>query len=139
MRLPLSLSALALCAMAFSAQAQPVPGNTVEPVSTGTLRNLCSTPSTDPNAATAVGFCRGFMIGVGQYHVGATGPGRSPPIFCLPTPTPTLEAVQAAFVIWAAGNPQYAAEKAVDGVLRFASTAYPCPTPPAPSRRPASR
>jgi len=139
MRLPLSLSGLALCAMAFAAQAQPVPGDAVQPVSTGTLRNLCSTPSTDPNAATAVGFCRGFLIGVGQYHAGTTGPRGSAPIFCLPTPTPTMEAVQADFVTWAAGNPQYAGDKAVDGLLRFASTAYPCPTPPAPPRRAASR
>ncbi len=142
MRLPLSLSGLALCAMAFAAQAQPLPGDAVQPVSTGTLRNLCSTPTTDPNAAIAVGFCRGFMIGVGQYHAGISGPGGARPIFCLPNPTPTLETVQADFVAWAAGNPQYAVEKAVDGLMRFAAAAYPCPTPPpAPpaARRPANR
>jgi hypothetical protein len=64
-----------------------------------------------------------------------TRPGGQAPIFCLPNPAPTLDEAQAAFVAWARANPQHAGDKAVDGLLRWAASAYPCPTPPPPARR----
>ena len=99
-------------------------------VTTAMLAAACSASGTDMVGATAIGYCRGFITGAGQYHQEMTA-GR-PPIFCLPNPSPTLEAVQVSFVSWARSNPQHANEKALDGLLRWASDTYPCaPTPAA--------
>ena len=115
--------ALGLAALAASAAptlAQP------GPVITGQLAELCG--SLDPAASA---YCRGFLTGAGQYHVAVTAPGALDPIFCLPTPSPSLDQSQSAFVAWARANPQFANERAIDGVMRWAASAYPCP-PPAP-------
>ena len=46
----------------------------------------------------------------------------------------TLEGLQAAFIAWAAANPDRLNERAAEGVLRFAAATYPCAAP-APARR----
>ena len=94
------------------------------PVTTGPLAELCA--SSD---AAAVAYCRGFLVGAGQYHEASTARGGLSPIFCLGDVMPTVEQAQAAFVAWARANPQYAGDRAIDGVMRWATTAYPCPTP----------
>lgn len=117
-RLALGLAALA--ASAGPAFAQP------GPVTTGPLVELCA--SLDPAASA---YCRGFLTGAGQYHTAVTAPGALDPIFCLPTPSPSLDQSQSAFVAWARANPQFANDRAIDGVMRWAASAYPCPPPPA--------
>ena len=121
------LGAMLLAAAAASASAQPAsPG----PLSTATLANLCAAPDGEGDLAHAQGFCRGFLIGAWQYHTEITRPGGRPPIFCLaPAAAPSLAEAQAAFVSWAAAHAQYADDKAIDGLLRWAATAYPCQTP----------
>lgn len=108
-------------------------------LSTGVLAALCAATGTDSDSTTAAGYCRGFIVGVGQYNVEISRPGGILPAFCLPQPTPTLEFVQASFVAWVNANPQHRDSKAVDGLLRWASTTYPCaapaPTPAAAPRR----
>ncbi|MFC7476463.1 Rap1a/Tai family immunity protein [Dankookia sp. GCM10030260] len=105
-------------------------------VTTATLAEACSASGTDMIGATAIGYCRGFITGAGQYHT-EMSVGRTP-IFCLPSPSPTLEAVQVSFVAWARANPQRGQEKALDGLLRWASDTYPCPPAPA-AAQPAAR
>jgi hypothetical protein len=102
-----------------------------EPVSTATLASICA--ATSPNAESPLtAFCRGFMVGAGQYHTAvSTATGRR--VFCLPEPSPTIEAVQMAFVGWARANPQHGQERAVDGLMRFAAATYPCPPAAAPA------
>lgn len=102
------------------------------PVTTANLASLCGAPLGEEVGVAAQAFCRGFIIGTGQYHREISRPGGRTPIFCLPNPTPTLEGAQASFVAWAAANPQHANELAVDGVLRWAVATYPCS--PAPAR-----
>lgn len=105
-----------------------------EPVSTATLASICA--ATSPNAESPLtAYCRGFMVGAGQYHSAVTAAtGRR--IFCLPQPSPTIETVQAAFVTWARANTQYGQDLAVDGLMRFAAATYPCPpAPPAATTR----
>jgi hypothetical protein len=97
------------------------------PVTTGPLTGLCA--SSD---AAAVAYCRGFLVGAGQYHEASTARGGLSPMFCLGDATPTVEQAQAAFVAWARANPQYAGDRAIDGVMRWATTAYPCPMPESP-------
>lgn len=122
-----------LLALAAPAVAQaPVPV-----LSTGVLAGLCAATGSDAPSATAAGYCRGFLVGVGQYHVEITRPGGILPAFCLPEPTPTLEAAQASFVAWVNANPQQRDSKAVDGLLAWAAATYPCP--PAPAARRATR
>ena len=103
-------------------------------ITTATLAETCRSAGGDVAGATALGFCRGFMTGAGQYHREISA--HRPPIFCLPTPSPSFEAAQASFVAWAAANAQYADAPALDGLLRWAAATYPCATPgPTPARR----
>src|SRR4051812_5207703 len=100
------LASLALGQAPASAQTPIGPASVV---TTGTLAEACAASGTDMIGATAIGYCRGFITGAGQYHQ-EMSTGRTP-IFCLPSPSPTLEAVQVSFVSWARSNPQHAQEK----------------------------
>ncbi|MFC7691298.1 Rap1a/Tai family immunity protein [Paeniroseomonas aquatica] len=109
---------------------QPVAAQTqTRGITTATLAEACASETREAAGAIAVGFCRGFMAGAGQYHREMST--DRPVIFCLPTPSPSFEAAQASFVAWARGNPQLGGEQAVDGMLRWAAAAYPCPAAPA--------
>jgi len=133
MRIPLTLCAAMAMAAAWmpTAQAQPAPGQ----VTTGVLAGFCG----DSASEAERGFCQGFLIGAGQYHVEVSRPGGSPSVFCLPTPAPSLEQAQADFVTWSQAHPQYAGDKAIDGLMRWSANAYPCPPPPAAPTRPRAR
>jgi hypothetical protein len=99
-------------------------------VTTAQLGDACA--STE---SVQIAYCRGFLVGAGQYHAVITSPpaGR-PPVFCLPAgdALPTIEQAQSAFAAWARANPQHAAERAVEGVTRWAASAFPCPAAAAP-------
>lgn len=128
--------AAGLCLTALSAQAQVIPDNFVGG-RTSDLAALCGAGPSDPSVVSAINYCHGFLMATGQFHAEVTAPGgRVPPMFCLPNPRPDLTTVTAGFVTWARANPQFAATSAVEGVVRYATAAYPCPTPPArPARR----
>ena len=99
------------------------------------LAALCTATPDNPDQAEARGLCRGFLIGVGQYHAALHPVGAGPPpVFCLPDPRPTLAQISAGFAAWASANQQYAAERAVDGVVRWARATYPCAAAPTPRR-----
>ncbi len=120
---------------ALALLALPAMAQTPTPLATSTLATLCSASGTEGDAAIGVGYCRGFIVGVWQYHTVISSPGGLAPIFCLPQAAPTLGEAQVAFVAWTQANPEYASIPASDGVLRWAAAAYPCPTPPpAPAR-----
>jgi hypothetical protein len=109
------------------AWAQGGPAATGVGVTTGELARLCAAGGTDTSSALAVGSCRGFMVGVGQYHAEMTTPGAGrSPVFCLPAPAPTFDAAQGSFVAWSRANPQYAGEKALVGLMRWAAATFPC-------------
>lgn len=102
------------------------PGRTV-----ADLAALCDVGAQDPNRRDAVSYCNGFIVGVGQFHsllTAAGGARRS--LFCIPEPQPTLKQVGAAFVSWTRFNSEYANERAVDGLMRFAVETYLCPIAP---------
>lgn len=124
------LAAVAVLALASgAAQAQPQPASSM--LTTATLAELCgAAPSVSEAPATA--FCRGFIIGAGQYHHAAKRPNERA-LFCLPTPGPTQQEFQTAFAAWARANPQFGSERAVEGLARFVSATYPCP-PAQPAR-----
>jgi hypothetical protein len=122
---------LALGAGLAMTQGSPAPGGIG--VTTAELAQLCAAGSgTSAGSTAAVGACRGFMVGVGQYHAElATAAAGRPPVFCLPESSPTFEAAQASFVAWSRANPQYAGEKAVSGLMRWAAASFPCTAMPA--------
>jgi hypothetical protein len=103
---------------------------------TSDLAALCGASGQDALAQAALGYCQGFVVAAGQYHrsLSAEG-GVHRPIFCLPNPSPTFDEARLSFVAWARNNPQYGGERAIDGLIRFASAAYPCPAEPAPRPR----
>jgi hypothetical protein len=85
----------------------------------------------------AIAYCQGFLTGFGQYHA-LLYPQGGPawPLFCVPVPGPTVAQSGVAFAAWSRENPRYAAEPALDSLLRWAQTRFPCPAgPPARTSR----
>jgi hypothetical protein len=123
-RLPLA----ALLALAAApALAQPAPR--VGALTTGTLAELCGA-APERSDAPATAFCRGFIIGAAQHHHAS----HRRPAYCLPDPGPSQAEFQRAFAGWARANPQFANERAAEGLHRFAVATYPCPARPAAAR-----
>jgi hypothetical protein len=103
---------------------------------TGDLADLCGAAASDPLRGAAIGWCHGFILATAQYHSTiAARRAAGHPLFCIPTDSPSFDQVRTAFVSWARANPQHAGERAVDGLLRFAATTYPCTTPRGAARR----
>src|SRR4051812_37356819 len=90
---------------------------------TSDFARLCAAQGGTEGDVAARAWCHGFMIGAGQYHnvLAAADPARER-IFCMPAATPTLDQVRTDFVAWAAANPQYGGERAIDGLMRFAAS-----------------
>lgn len=99
---------------------------------TSDLVTLCGASPQEALGQAAIAYCQGFFVAAGQYHNALTAEGGvQRPIFCLPNPSPSFDQARASFVAWARSNPQVAGERAIDGLSRFVSEAYPCPTAPA--------
>ncbi len=92
----------------------------------GDLAQLCASHPTDPNHAAAIHLCQGYLIGLHHMHTAianAVGSG----IYCVPAEAPpTRDEASAAFAEWIAASPEHAKLEAVDAVLLWASTAFPC-------------
>jgi hypothetical protein len=112
------------------------------PKTTRDLIAICTAAKDDPLMVAAVNFCQGFAEGVvevGEAYATTVPAARKP--FCLPTPAPTQDAALAAFTTWANADPTRLDQSAVVGLLRFVTTAYPCPkvAPARPTRAHGSR
>jgi hypothetical protein len=84
----------------------------------------------------SIAYCQGFVTAAGQYHAElhpAGGPRR--PLYCVPNPPPSVAQSGLAFAAWARQNPQHANEPALDGLIRWAQSAHPCPADTAASAR----
>ena len=129
------LGAAAIVAVPAAAQ---ISEQTFRSGRTGDLATLCATNESSAGGIAARAWCNAFIIATGQYHgsVAAANPavGR---IYCLPDSNMTLDQVRTAFVGWAQSHPEYADTRAVDGLMRFAGTTWPCarPAPSDVSRR----
>lgn len=118
------------------AAAQTAAEQTPRSALTGDLAALCGTAAADPAGAAARAWCHGFIVSAAQYHgtLAAANPATGR-VYCVPDPDRlTLDEVRGAFVAWSRANPQYAGDRAIDGLMRFAATSWPCPQPATPAR-----
>jgi hypothetical protein len=123
-----AVAGLAWAGAPASAQPQASVASAFDARTVADLAALCGATQGGAEGQAALAFCHGFFQGAGQYHATLTQPGsRQTPLFCVPNPPPTRSAAAAAFVVWAKANPQFAMELAVDGLGRWARSAYPCP------------
>ena len=115
------------------ASAQPAAPTPTRPAitqaqTTAELAVVCDPNWSDVPRLEAIAYCQGFLTGAGQYHAllhPAGGPMR--PLFCVPNPGPSIAQSGLAFATWARANPTRGSEPAMDGFLRWAQSAHPCP------------
>ena len=132
------LAALLAGAPALAQRAQPQP-HTTEVRTMSDLAAVCDPRVGSVERLESIAYCQGFLTAAGQYHTSlhpAGGPRR--PLFCVPNPPPSVAQSGLGFAAWARQNPQHANEPALDGLLRWAQSAYPCPTTAASERSPRS-
>ena len=140
MRTLFAATLIALGPVIGTAQAQPAnPGTpaVVTHVQTvAELARVCDPAWGGVPRLEAIAYCQGFLTSAGQYHT-LLHPARGPikPLYCLPNPGPTIAESGVAFANWAKANPNYGAEPALDGLLRWAQATYPCPQAAAPAAR----
>jgi hypothetical protein len=129
MKIATAILAAGLAAAPLAASAQ-APGN-VTPVtqvqSTSDLAAVCDPGWSGVPRLEAIAYCQGFLTAFGQHHALLNPRGGSMrPLFCLPTPEPTIAQSGIAFAAWARSNPRHGGEPALDGLLRWAQATYPC-------------
>ena len=119
---------LAAALLAAPAMAQ-APGHVTNVQTVSDLAAVCDPQVRGVERLESIAYCQGYLTAAGQYHTAlhpAVGPRR--PLFCVPNPAPSVAQSGLSFAAWARQNPQYANETALDGLLRWAQSAYPCPT-----------
>jgi len=124
----LAATAIAAFSLAGTAQAQtaaPLP-ETIAVETTKDLAETCQVVEGAPGATEALNFCYGYIIGAGQFYLAVVAAKKIDPIACA-KPVPSIDAIRANFISWASANPQYAGEKALDGLWRSAAAKWPCP------------
>jgi hypothetical protein len=94
--------------------------------STGDLAQLCSANEDSPYHREALQFCYGFFAGVIQFHHNLTSGETFDSIAC-PDGMKTRQDMVAAFLAWAERNQDMMGTPAIEGVMRSAEEAYPCP------------
>ncbi|ONG55971.1 hypothetical protein BKE38_07360 [Pseudoroseomonas deserti] len=130
-------SGAALAQGAAGTAAAPEPVTQVSTVAD--LAAICDPAAGSPLRLESIAYCQGFITAAGQYHAALNPPGSavSRPLFCVPTPAPTVAQTGLGFAAWARANPAHNAEPALDGLLRYAQATYACP--PQAAAQPARR
>jgi hypothetical protein len=128
---------------AASAQGPRGPMNQDEDVTdhvqtTRDLANVCDPRVRGVRRYEAIAYCQGYLTAAGQYHAMMfPAGGRMQPLYCVPTPGPSVAEAGLGFSAWARENPGRWNEPALDGFLRWAQERFPCePAQPARRNRP---
>lgn len=118
-------SAAALLIVAGAASAQVTKQNFMLRT-TGDFVALCGVSRDDPNAAAAIHFCHGYYVGV-DHSAEILGRPLRGILYCPPEGlTLTRDQVLARVVAYHRQNPQFAAEAPIEGIIRWATAAWPC-------------
>lgn len=93
---------------------------------TSDLITLCSVDGTGRDDVAAIHFCHGFLVGLTQFHA-AVNKLFEGKIYCVNDANrPSRNDAIAMFVKWGKSNPKYHQELPLNGLLKWASQAYPC-------------
>ncbi len=95
---------------------------------TGDLVELCSATPDNGVGTAALNFCEGYIQGAVTVEMLNLAAVRGPKLFCLPNPPPTRSQAMSDFVSWARAAPDRMTQSATDGLFRFMSEHYPCPS-----------
>jgi hypothetical protein len=95
---------------------------------TGDLAELCAAAPDNGMGTAAVNFCEGYLQGAVTVEMQNMAAFRGSKLFCLPDPPPTRAATMSEFVTWAHAAPDRVAQPTTDGLFRFLSERYPCPS-----------
>jgi Rap1a immunity proteins len=124
-----------LLPVACAQSPSPAPPNVVTNVQTSAeLAAICDPAWSGVPRLEAIAYCQGFITSAGQYHTLLHPAGGPRPLFCLPSPAPTIAQSGLAFSAWMRANPTHSSEPALDGFLRWAQATYPCGAPAAAPR-----
>ncbi|MEM9784557.1 MAG: Rap1a/Tai family immunity protein [Pseudomonadota bacterium] len=93
----------------------------------GDLAALCGSDPSSPNYSAAIHMCQGYILGAHHFHE-ALGVAMEDDVYCEERrqPTPTRDAVMMEFAAWMEENPQFAESEALEGLMAYASAAFPC-------------
>jgi hypothetical protein len=69
--------------------------------------------------------CYGFIQGAGQFYIELRRAEEIEAIACA-DPAPKMDEIRQAIVVWVDAHPEYASERAVDGLMRAAAATWPC-------------
>ena len=127
MRLEGWIAALALLALAPSAALAASEAN-FNANTTGDLVELCGATPDNGLGTAAVNFCEGYLQGAVTVEMLNMAAFRGRKLFCLPDPPPTRAATMSEFATWARAAPDRMAQSPTDGLFRFLSERYPCPS-----------
>jgi hypothetical protein len=92
----------------------------------GDLARLCAAGPDTPRHAAAIHMCQGYLVGVHHLHTAAIQPSETGGFYCLPETPPSRNEAAAAFVAWIETTPEAGELPAVEGLMRWAASAYPC-------------
>lgn len=134
-------AALAVASLAHAPTASAQPqwgGEGVTHVETvRDLARVCDPRRGGVQRLEAIAYCQGFINAAVQYHQLTNPPSRGrQPLFCLPGRGPTIAESGVGFAAWARDHRQHANEPALDGLMRWAQSQFPCRSGPGPGRGP---
>ena len=124
MRLISLTAGLAFLATAAQADMKP---ESFEAETVGSLQKLCAADEATTDGKYAIGFCYGWIEGLGQFYEQLVLDKRFDvkPVVCAGKEL-TREEVRATFVTWANANPNAAGEPALRGLVTALKEKHPC-------------
>lgn len=87
---------------------------------------LCSAQPADQDYEAAIHMCQGFITAVDQFHTAMTMDDPSKGLYCLSGTPPTRNEAMSRFSAWVEATPGAGDRSAVDALVSWAATVYPC-------------
>ena len=122
--------AIALLALCVPLAARAATEANFDAKTAGDLAELCGATADNGIGTAALNFCEGYLQGAVTVEMQNMAPFRGRKLFCLPDPPPARSQAMSEFVGWARAAPDRMTQSATDGLFRFLSERYPCPSSP---------